>query len=91
LANKPSAEKRARQALKAYERNRWYRSRARTFVKRTRALIEGGDLEGADDALRRACQALDKAAQQGVLHRNNAARRKSRLTKALAKAREAAA
>lgn len=88
MANKKSAEKRARQSLKAYERNRWYRSRARTFVKRTRALIDSGDLTSADDVVRRACRALDKAAQQGVIHKNNAARRKSRLMKALNKARE---
>ena len=89
MANKKSAEKRARQAQKAYERNRWYRGRARTFVKRARSLIEAGDLEGADDGIRRACQALDTAAQKGVIHRNNAARRKSRLMKAYHKARAA--
>ncbi len=90
MANKKSAEKRARQALKAYDRNRWYRSRARTFVKRTRTLIAAGDLPGAEDGLRRACQALDKAAQKGVIHRNNAARRKSRLVKAFKQAQAAA-
>jgi small subunit ribosomal protein S20 len=91
LANKKSAEKRARQALKAYDRNRWYRSRARTFVKRTRALIAAGDLPAAEDGMRRACQALDKAAQKGVIHRNNAARRKSRLVKAYKQAQGSAA
>jgi small subunit ribosomal protein S20 len=87
LANTQSAEKRARQALKAYDRNRWYRGRARTFVKRARALIDSGDVEAAEDVVRRACKALDKAAQKGVIHRNNAARRKSRLVKAFNKAR----
>ncbi len=86
MANKKSAEKRARQSLKAYDRNRWYRGRARTFVKRTRVLIAEGDMQGAEDVLRRACQALDKAAQKGVIHKNNAARRKSRLVKAFKQA-----
>jgi small subunit ribosomal protein S20 len=90
LANTKSAEKRARQSLQARDRNRWYRGRARTFVKKARTLIDAGDLTGADDVVQRACRALDKAAQQGVLHRNNAARRKSRLMKALNKARTAA-
>ncbi len=86
MANKKSAEKRARQARQAYERNRWYRGRARTFVKKARGLIESGNLQDADDVLKRACQALDKAAQKGVIHRNNAARRKSRLVQAYKKA-----
>lgn len=86
MANKKSAEKRARQSRKSYEQNRWYRTRARTFVKRARGLIEGGDLQEADDVIKRACQALDKAAQKGVIHRNNAARRKSRLMQAFKKA-----
>jgi len=89
LANTLSAEKRARQARKAYDRNRWYRGRARTFIKRARTLIDAGDLETAADGVQRACQALDKAAQKGVIHRNNAARRKSRLMKAFNQARAA--
>ena len=48
------------------------------------------NLTGAEDVIRRACQALDKAAQKGVVHRNNAARRKSRLHKAFNRARAAA-
>ena len=90
MANKQSAEKRARQAIKAHDRNRWYKSRARTFVKKARALIDSGDLAGAEDVIRRAGQALDKAAQKGAVHRNNASRRKSRLQKALNRARAAA-
>jgi small subunit ribosomal protein S20 len=82
LANTQSAEKRARQALKSAERNRWYRTRARTFVKRARLNMQQGNLDDAQDAVRRACQALDVAAQKGAIHRNNAARRKSRLMRA---------
>ncbi|MEZ4637476.1 MAG: 30S ribosomal protein S20 [Caldilineaceae bacterium] len=79
-----SAEKRARQAEKRYTRNRVYRSSARTAVKKARALIEAGDA-GANEAVAKAVKALDKAAQKGVIHSNNAARRKSRLMHALHK------
>lgn len=83
MANTLSAEKRARQALRHAERNRWYRTRARTFVKRARLNMDLGKADEAVDAVRRACQALDVAAQKGALHRNNASRRKSRLMRAL--------
>jgi len=86
MANTRSAEKRTRQNIKRYARNRWYRSRPRTFVKRARAEMENGDTAKAEDSVRRACRALDIAAQKGVIHRNNAARRKSRLMKALDRA-----
>ena len=78
-----------RQSEKRRVRNRIYRSRARTFVKRTWRLIEEGDLEGAQATGRRAIRALDKAAQKGIIHKNNAARRKSRLMKRLNQALQA--
>jgi small subunit ribosomal protein S20 len=90
LANTKSAEKRARQSVKRAARNRWYRSRARTFVKRAREHVDRGELDGTDEHVRRACRALDKAAQKGAIHPNNAARRKSRLMLALNRARAAA-
>jgi small subunit ribosomal protein S20 len=49
----------------------------------TRRLIAGGDLQAAEEALKSAVVALDKAAQKGAIHRRNAARRKSRLMKGL--------
>ncbi len=79
LANIKSAKKRARQAEKRRDRNRYYRSTARTHVKRTRQLIEAGDFETAEEAILDAVKSLDKAAQKGIIHKNNAARRKSRL------------
>jgi small subunit ribosomal protein S20 len=82
LSNKLSAEKYAKQSKKRFVRNRWYRTRARTFIKTTREQIAHGTPETAQDALQRACRALDMAAQKGVIHPNNAARRKSRLMKA---------
>jgi len=87
LANIKSAAKRARQSLKRHEHNRYYRTTARTFIKKARTQIEGNDLEAAEATVQQAIKALDKAAQKGVIHRNNAARRKSRLTKALNKAK----
>jgi small subunit ribosomal protein S20 len=55
-----------------------------------RRLIAADDLDGAEQALDPAIVSLDKAAQKGVLHRNNTSRRKSRLIKMLGKARDAA-
>jgi len=89
LANIKSAAKRARQNLKRRELNRYYRNTARTLVKQVRANIATGDLEAAEENLGSTVKALDKAAQKGAIHANNAARRKSRLFKALHKARAA--
>jgi len=71
-------------------RNRMWRSTARTLIKKARKLIEAGDLEAAAKAVGDAISTLDRAAAKGVIHKNNAARRKSRLMKrfnALVKAR----
>jgi small subunit ribosomal protein S20 len=87
LANIKASIKSARQSIKRRAHNRYYRTTARTFVKKTRVQIDGGDLTTAEETLRQAIKALDKAAQKGLIHPNNAARRKSRLMKALNKAR----
>ena len=87
MANIKSAAKRARQALKRTERNRYYKTTARTYIKRARAEIDGSQLDEATETVRLASKALDKAAQKGVIHKNNAARRKSRLMKALHRAK----
>jgi len=89
LANIKSAIKRARQNTKRRDHNRYYRTTARTFVKRAKQQIEDNDLDTAAETVRQAAKALDKAAQKGVIQRNNAARRKSRLMIALNKARAA--
>lgn len=81
MPNTKSAEKELRKAQKRRLRNLYYRSRARTFVKRVRKLLAEGKIEEAREALRLAISALDKAAEKGVIHKNNAARRKSRLMK----------
>lgn len=83
MANTPSAKKRMRQNQKRRLRNRMVRTRARTAVRRARQAIETGDPDAAKAALK-AVSELDRAAIKGVIHRNNAARRKSRLMKRLA-------
>jgi len=71
--------------------NRLHRSRSRTAVKKTRLAIASKDLEQAKVELVKAISYLDRAAGKGVIHKNNAARRKSRLTKQYNKAVAAAA
>lgn len=83
MANLPSSIKRARQNVKRRARNRMVRSRVRTFVKKASAAIESGDKDEATQAVRQAVSELDRAVKKGVFHRNNAARRKSRLMKRL--------
>jgi len=84
LANIKSAIKRNKQNEKRRQRNRIFRGRARTYVKNARDVIISENLEEARAATLQAISALDKAAEKGILHKNNAARRKSRLMKQLA-------
>ncbi len=83
MANTRSAIKRIRQNEKRRDHNRMFRSRARSFVRKARAAQTGSDLNAAVEATRIAIRDLDKAASRGVIHPNNAARRKSRLMKQL--------
>ena len=89
MANTASAKKRIRSSERKRERNRVFRASARTYIKRTRTLMEQGDIEAAEEVARQACSTLDKAARKGILHPQNAARRKSRLMKALNQAKQA--
>ncbi|MDD2694488.1 MAG: 30S ribosomal protein S20 [Anaerolineales bacterium] len=84
MANIKSQIKRNRQNEKRRLRNRVFRGRARTFVKKAQLAMEGGTLEEARQATLEAVRTLDKVAEKGVVHKNNAARRKSRLMKRLA-------
>ena len=83
MANKKSAIKRLRSADRRRLRNRVFRGGARTIVRKARQLMEAGREEEAREAVRRAASALDKAAEKGIIHKNNAARRKSRLMRQL--------
>ncbi len=81
MANLKSALKRIRQDRKRTLRNSAIRSRAKTYVKKVNRLLAAGRVEEAAMAARQAASALDSAVVKGVIHSNNAARRKSRLMK----------
>jgi len=84
MPNNPSAAKRMRQEQKRRLHNRSVKSLVRTQVSKARQAITGNaSVEDAQEAVRRAVSELDRAAKKGVIHRNNAARRKSRLMKQL--------
>jgi len=82
LANIKSAIKRNKQNEKKRVANRVYRGRARTFVAAARKAVSTGATEGKE-AVAVAISALDTAVSKGIIHKNNAARRKSRLMKRL--------
>lgn len=86
MANTRSQKKRNRQNLKAQERNKAVRSSLKTATKKVRGAVAAGDGAAAASLARDASRALDKAATKGVLHKRTAARVKSRLAKAAAKA-----
>lgn len=89
VANIKSAEKRNRQRITREARNRVVRGSTRTALKKARVAITTGDPNAAE-FVRQAERALDRAATKGIIHENNAARRKSRLYKALSAAQSAA-
>ena len=83
MANIKSQIKRNKQNQKRRMRNRVYRGTARTYVRKAEAAIRVGDAQASQEEVLKAIRALDKAASKGVIHKNNAARRKSRLVKKL--------
>jgi len=84
LANIKSAIKRNKQNEKRRQLNRIFRGSTRTQVKDAKVAIESGDKDVATAEVQEAIQKLDRAAAKGIVHKNNAARRKSRLMKHLA-------
>lgn len=90
MANTKSAIKRERIAEKRHERNVAVKSSTRTFVKKARSTIAANAGEAMADIVA-AISALDRAAKKGVIHKNNASRRKSRLMKAFNQANSAEA
>ncbi|MFQ5783696.1 MAG: 30S ribosomal protein S20 [Alphaproteobacteria bacterium] len=79
MANIQSAKKRARQTARRTTINRSRMSRVRTFVKNVEAAIASGDKDAANEALRHAQPEMMRGVSRGVLHRNTAARKISRL------------
>ena len=86
MATTKSAEKRMRQSAERRERNRQNRSTMRTAVKKVRGALANGDVAAAQAALPDAIQVIDKSAKKNVVHKNMAARTKSRLAKAVQRA-----
>ena len=83
MPSKKSAEKQVRVAEKRRLRNKSVRSQVKTNITKAERLIFSGELEAAREVVVTAISSLDKAAEKGVLKRNNVARRKSRLMKKL--------
>jgi small subunit ribosomal protein S20 len=82
VAKRTQSAKRHRQSLKNRARNYSYRSKLRTHIKRARLAIES-EAGDKDEKTGEAMRELDRMVSKGVLHKNNAARRKSRLMRAL--------
>ncbi|UCF67531.1 MAG: 30S ribosomal protein S20 [Acidobacteriota bacterium] len=82
MANHKSAAKQARRNEVRRQRNRGWRSRMRTEVKKLRSALEAGDVDAARAMLRGTLGLIDRTARAGVLHDNTAARYKSRLQRA---------
>lgn len=80
MANIASAKKRARQAEKNRAHNAAARSRLRTFIKKVLLAVAGGDIDKAKAAFREAVPVIDSSVNKGLIHRNKAARSKSRLS-----------
>ncbi|BFM09003.1 30S ribosomal protein S20 [Halioxenophilus aromaticivorans] len=79
MANSPQARKRARQNDKARHHNASLRSMVRTYIKKVNAAIAAGDVESAKAAYTAAVPVIDRIADKGIIHKNKAARHKSRL------------
>lgn len=91
MANSKSAEKRIRVAERRRLRNKPHRTEARSSVRKAEALLVDGEPGEALAAVQHAISTLDRVASKGVIHRNNAARRKSRLMAKLNKVQAAPA
>ena len=85
MAHTKSAKKRVRQNEEQRLRNRHHRSRLRTAIKQLRAAVAAGDQESGKEQLPAAIALLDRMASRRVIHRNTAARTKSRLSRLVAK------
>ncbi len=82
MANKKSSKKDLRRIAKRTVRNKGTKTALKTYVKKVRVAAAGTDVAVVESALKTAVKAIDKAAQRGIIHKNSAARRKSRAAKA---------
>ncbi|HJH23825.1 MAG TPA: 30S ribosomal protein S20 [Paenalcaligenes hominis] len=83
MANSAQARKRARQSVARNSHNASMRSMMRTAIKRVRQAIEAGDQAAANEVFRKAASAIDRVADKNIIHKNKAARHKSRLAAAI--------
>jgi small subunit ribosomal protein S20 len=81
LANSKSAEKRIKVTAKKTLRNKMIRTRVKNVIKKVLSAVSLKDKPASQEALKDATKVIDKAASKGVYHKNNASRKKSRLTK----------
>lgn len=79
MANSVQAKKRARQNEKRRQHNASLRSMVRTYIKKVNAALESGDQAVAQDAYNASVPVIDRMADKGIIHKNKAARHKSRL------------
>ncbi len=79
MANSPQARKRARQAENRRNHNAGFRSMVRTYIKKVDAALESKDYDAATTAYNAAVPVIDRMADKGIIHKNKAARHKSRL------------
>ena len=91
MANTKQAKKRIRQAEKHRKHNASQRSMLRTYIKKVYASIAGGDAKVATSALQTATPIIDRMVNKGIIHKNKAARHKSRLTAHVKKLSQVAA
>ncbi len=83
MANTAQARKRARQAVARNKHNSSLRSMLRTSIKRVRQAIDAGDQTAATEVLQKATSVIDRVADKKIIHKNKAARHKSRLAAAV--------
>ncbi len=85
MANIKSAKKRARQSEKHRQHNASLRSMVRTYIKKVVAAVAAGDKKLADESYKAAQPVIDRMASKGLIHKNKAARHKSRLVASIKK------
>ena len=83
MANSKQAEKRARQAEKARAHNASLRTTLRTAIKKVKKAVEAGDKSAAQQMLQTSTSVIDRIADKNIIHKNKAARHKSRLAAAI--------
>ncbi len=86
MPNIKSVMKDVKKSRELHERNVAVKSKIKTFVKKAKGTISGGDAEATKQAVSAATSVIDKAAEKGIIHKNAAARRKSRIMRAANKA-----